>query len=172
MFLAVGAIAAGWVGIPPLFMEHGDKIGEFLAPALGHPEGHGSHAEEWFVMGASVFVAFGGLFIAYIMYLKKTDLPEKIASMFKPVHTLLYNKYWIDELYSKTIVQPVLKASDKIILALIDTAIIEGIVNGLPNLIGAFSRSLRKIQTGLLSNYGLVMAIGTLFIIGYMVFIK
>ena len=65
-----------------------------------------------------------------------------------------------------------LKASDKIILALIDTAIIEGIVNGLPNLIGAFSRSLRKIQTGLLSNYGLVMAIGTLFIIGYMVFIK
>ena len=34
IFLAVGAVAAGWVGIPPIFMEHGDKIGEFLAPVL------------------------------------------------------------------------------------------------------------------------------------------
>ncbi len=172
MFLAVGAIAAGWVGIPPVFMEHGDKIGEFLAPALGHPEGHGSHAEEFFVIGASIFVALAGWFIGYIMYIKKTDLPQKLGSALSPIHKLLYNKYWIDELYSKTIVQPVLKASDKIILAFIDTTIIEGIVNGLPNLIGAFSRSLRKIQTGLLSNYGLVMAIGALFIIGYMMFIK
>jgi NADH-quinone oxidoreductase subunit L len=172
MFLAVGAVAAGWVGIPPVIMEHGDKIGEFLAPVLGHPEGHGSHTEEWFVMGASVFVAFGGLFIAYIMYIKKTDLPQKLASALQPIHKLLYNKYWIDELYSKTIVQPVLKASDKIILAFMDTTIIEGIVNGVPNLIGAFSRSLRKIQTGFLSNYGLVMAIGALFIIVFVVFLK
>ena len=171
MFLAFGAIFAGYVGIPPLFVEHGDKIGEFLAPVLGHPEGHGTHAQEFFVMGASIFVALAGWFVAYTMYLKKTDLPQKIGSMFKPIHTLLFNKYYIDELYSKTIVQPMLKASDKIILAF-DTYIIEGIVNGLPNLIGAFSKRFRGIQTGFLANYGLVMAIGALFIIGYMIFVR
>jgi NADH-quinone oxidoreductase subunit L len=172
MFLAVGAIAAGWVGIPPVFWEHGDKIGEFLAPALGHSKGHGTHEEEYFVIGISIFVAVAGWVIGHIMYIKKTDLPQKLASALQPIHKLLYNKYWIDELYSKIIVQPVLKASDKIILAFMDTTIIEGIVNGVPGLIGAFSRSLRKIQTGLLSNYGLVMAIGALFIIGFFVFMK
>ena len=172
IFLAVGAVAAGWVGIPPIFMEHGDKIGEFLAPVLGHPKGHGTHAQEAFVMSASIVVAVVGLFIAFIMYIKKTDLPEKLGSAFQPVYKLLFNKYWIDELYSKTLVQPVIKASEKIILGIVDTKIIEGIVNGVPNLIGAFSRKFRGIQTGLLSNYALVMAVGTLFIVGVWIFLK
>jgi NADH-quinone oxidoreductase subunit L len=172
IFLAIGAVAAGWVGIPPLFMEHGDKIGEFLAPVLGHPEGHGTHAEEWFVMGISVLVGLVGIFIAYVMYIKNTELPQKLGAKFQPVYNLLYNKYWVDELYSKTIVQPVLKASDRIILGFCDAKIIEGIVNGVPGLIGAFSRTIRGIQTGLLSNYALVMAIGVLCIIGYMIFLR
>ncbi len=166
ILLAVGAVAAGWVGIPPLLMEHGDKIGEFLAPVLGHPAGEGSHSAEIIVMGLSVVISIAGIFIAYIMYIKKTELPEKAASKFKPVYNLFYNKYWVDELYSKTIVNPVLKASDKIILGFFDGKIIEGIVNGVPSLIGAFSQRLRKIQTGMLSNYALVMAIGALCIIG------
>jgi len=172
IFLAVGAVAAGWVGIPPIFMEHGDKIGEFLAPVLGHPKGHGTHAQEAFVMSASIAVAVVGLIIAFIMYIKKTDLPEKLGSAFQPVYKLLFNKYWIDELYSKTLVQPVLKVSEKIILGIVDTKIIEGIVNGVPNLIGAFSRKFRGIQTGLLSNYALVMVFGTLFIVGVWIFLK
>jgi NADH-quinone oxidoreductase subunit L len=171
MFLAFGAIFAGYVGIPPLFVEHGDKIGEFLAPVLGHPHGHGTHAEEFMVMGASVFVAVAGLFIAYVMYMKKTELPQKLGAMFQPVYKLLFNKYYIDELYSKTIVQPTLKASEKIILAF-DTYIIEGIVNGIPNLIGAFSRKLREVQTGMLSNYALAMALGAVCIVGIWIFLR
>jgi NADH-quinone oxidoreductase subunit L len=168
MFLAVGAVAAGWVGIPPIFMEHGDRIGEFLAPVLGHPEGHGTHAQEYFVLGVSIFVAVAGLFIAFIMYLKKTDLPEKLASMFRPVHNLLFNKYYIDELYSKTIIQPVMKGAEKVILGFFDKIIIEGIVNGVPALIGIFSQRIRGIQTGLISNYGVAMAIG----IGFFIFMR
>ncbi|RJQ22798.1 MAG: NADH-quinone oxidoreductase subunit L [Nitrospiraceae bacterium] len=170
MALAVGAVAAGWVGIPPLLMEHGDKIGEFLGPVLGHPHGEGTHAEELMVMGASIFVALAGWYLAYVMYVKKPYLPGELGSKFLPVYGLLYNKYWIDELYSKAFVQPVLKLSDKVILGFVDKGIIEGIVNGVPNLIGAFGSSLRKIQTGLLSNYGLVMAAGAIAIIGYMIF--
>ena len=171
MLLAVGAVAAGWVGIPPVFAEHGDKIGEFLAPVLGYPEGEGTHAQEYFVMGASILVAVAGWIIAYTMYIKRTELPQKLGAAFQPLYKLLFNKYYIDELYSKTIVQPTLKASEKIILGF-DTHIIEGVVNGAPNLIGAFSRKLRKIQTGLLSDYGLIMAIGALSIIGIWVFLK
>jgi NADH-quinone oxidoreductase subunit L len=123
------------------------------------------------VMGASVFVAVAGLFIAYVMYMKKTELPQKLGAMFQPVYKLLFNKYYIDELYSKTIVQPTLKASEKIILAF-DTYIIEGIVNGIPSLIGAFSRRLREIQTGMLSNYALAMALGVVCIVGIWIFLR
>ncbi|HEW81579.1 MAG TPA: NADH-quinone oxidoreductase subunit L, partial [Nitrospirae bacterium] len=171
MLLAVGAVAAGWVGIPPVFLEHGDKIGYFLAPVLGHPEGHGTHAQEYFVIASSIFVAIAGWVIAYIMYIKNPGLPEKLFSAFRPVHKVLFNKYYIDEFYDKTIVQPVLKASDKIILAF-DVNVIEGVVNGVPSLIGVFSKGLRKIQTGLLSNYAAVMAIGVLCVVGYMFFMR
>ena len=170
MFLAFGAVFAGYVGIPPIFLEHGDRIGEFLAPVLGHPEGHGTHAEEFFVMGASIAVVAAGWVLALVMYIKKTELPQKLGAMFQPIHKLLFNKYYIDELYSLTIVQPVLKFSKTIVYGFFDAIVIEGIVNGVPALIGAFSRRLRTIQTGLLSNYGLVMAVGVIFIIFFMVF--
>ena len=172
MFLAVGAVAAGWVGIPPLLMEHGDRIGEFLAPVLGHPHGEGTHAEEMMVMGMSIFVAVAGWFIAYQMYVRRTELPQKIGAKFQAIYQLLYNKYWVDELYSKIIVQPVLKASDKIILGFFDARIIEGAVNGLPQLVGAFSERLRKMQTGVFSFYGLIMVLGALAIIGVAFFLK
>ncbi|MEK6528936.1 MAG: NADH-quinone oxidoreductase subunit L [Nitrospirota bacterium] len=172
MFLAVGAVAAGWVGIPPLLMEHGDRIGEFLAPVLGHPHGEGTHAEEMMVMGMSIFVAVAGWFIAYQMYVKRTELPQKIGAKFQDIYQLLYNKYWVDELYSKTIVQPVLKASDKIILGFFDGRIIEGVVNGLPQLVGAFSERLRKMQTGVFSFYGLIMVLGALVIISAVFFLR
>ncbi|MEK7307629.1 MAG: proton-conducting transporter membrane subunit, partial [Nitrospirota bacterium] len=172
MFLAVGAVAAGWVGIPPLLMEHGDRIGEFLAPVLGHPHGEGTHAEEMMVMGMSIFVAVAGWFIAYQMYVKRTELPQKIGAKFQAIYQLLYNKYWVDELYSKTIVQPVLKASDKIILGFFDGRIIEGVVNGLPQLVGAFSERLRKMQTGVFSFYGLIMVLGALVIISAVFFLR
>jgi NADH-quinone oxidoreductase subunit L len=86
MFLAFGAVFAGYVGIPPLFLEHGDRIGEFLAPVLGHPEGHGTHAEEFFVMGASIAVVAAGWILALVMYIKKTELPQKLGAMFQPIH--------------------------------------------------------------------------------------
>lgn len=172
MFLAFGAVFAGYVGIPPVLIEHADIIGEFLGHVLGHPEGHGTHAQEWAVMGASITVAVLGWIIAHRMYIKNTELPQKLGAMFQPVHKLLFNKYYVDELYSKILVQPVLKGAEKIVLGFFDVIIIEGIVNGVPNLIGAFSRKFRQIQTGSLSNYALVMAIGAVCIVGIWIFLR
>ncbi|MBI4847680.1 MAG: NADH-quinone oxidoreductase subunit L [Nitrospirae bacterium] len=172
MFLAFGAIFAGYAGIPPLILEHGDKIGEFLGPVLGHPHGEGSHLEEIMVMMTSVLVAVGGWYGAYIMYVKKPDMPLEAVSKFTPLYNLLFNKYYVDEIYDKVFVKPTLKMSDKVVLGFFDVKIIEGIVNGVPNLVGAFSKKFREIQTGMLSNYGLVMALGALCIIGYVIFLK
>jgi NADH-quinone oxidoreductase subunit L len=164
MFLAVGAVAAGWVGIPPI-LGGGAHFAEFLKPVVGHPEFHGTHAEEWTVMGISTTIALIGIALAAFLYLRKSDLPERFSKAFKGLYTLLYNKYFIDELYDYTIVKPTMWIAKNILVAITDAKMIEGIVNGVPGSIGKFSQSLRKIQTGLVEHYGIFMAAGAVFII-------
>ncbi|MBM4146384.1 MAG: NADH-quinone oxidoreductase subunit L [Nitrospira sp.] len=164
MILAVGAVAAGWVGIPPI-LGGGAHFAEFLKPVVGHPEFHGTHAEEWAVMGLSTTIALCGIALAAFMYLRKSDLPEKISKQFSLIYKVLYHKYYIDELYNYTIVKPTYWIADKVLVAITDAKIIEGIVNGVPGAIGRFSQKLRKVQTGLAQHYGIFMAAGAFFII-------
>lgn len=167
--LAVGAVASGWVGIPPLLggmagMEHSDKFGEFLAPVVGHPGGHGTHAEEWMVMGLSVLVGISGIAFAAFMYMRKTDLPKRLGSAFAFPYRVLWNKYYVDELYSAIVVRPAFWVAKNFIVGFTDGKIIEGIVNGLPKSIEEIAGRLRKIQTGVVQHYAAAMALG-LFVI-------
>lgn len=170
VILATGAVAAGWVGIPPLIgeffgIEHSDKFGEFLAPVVGHPHGTGSHAEEMVVMAGSVIIALLGIGAAFYMYIKRTDLPRKLGEEFKFLHTVLWNKYYVDELYNFIIVKPAFWVANSVIVSVTDGKLIEGIVNGVPRSIGLFSEKLRKIQTGFVHHYATAMAIGILAIV-------
>jgi len=171
MLLAVGAVAAGWIGIPPI-LGGGAHFAEFLKPVVGHPEFHGTHAEEFGVMGLSTTLALIGLGLAAFLYLRKTDLPEKIAKQFSPIYKTLYHKYYVDELYNYTIVQPTLWIAKKILVAITDAKIIEGVVNGVPGSIGWFSGKLRKVQTGLAQHYGIFMAAGAVFIIALVLLLR
>lgn len=171
MFLAAGAVAAGWIGIPPI-LGGGAHFAEFLKPVVGHPEFHGTHAEEWAVMGLSTTIALIGIALAAFLYLRKTDLPDRIAKTFKGLYNILYHKYYIDELYNYTIIKPTMWIARNILVAITDAKIIEGIVNGVPGAIGRFSQSLRKIQTGLVEHYGIFMAAGAVFIIALVLLLR
>lgn len=171
MFLAVGAVAAGWIGIPPI-LGGGAHFAHFLEPVVGHPEFHGTHAEEWGVMALSTSLAFIGLAMAAFLYLRTTDLPDKIARQFSVLHKILYNKYYVDELYNHTIIRPTFWTAKKILVAITDAKIIEGIVNGVPGAIGLFSQILRKVQTGLAQHYGIMMAAGAVFIIALVLLLR
>jgi NADH-quinone oxidoreductase subunit L len=171
MFLAFGAIFAGWVGIPPI-LGGSNHFAHFLQPVVGHPEFHGTHAEEWAVMGLSTTIALFGIAVAAFMYLRKTDLPEKIAQQFSIIYNILYHKYYIDELYNYTIVQPTLWVAKNILVGITDAKIIEGVVNGVPGSVGWFSGKLRKIQTGLAQHYGIFMAAGAFFIIALVLWLR
>jgi NADH-quinone oxidoreductase subunit L len=173
VILAVGAVGSGWVGIPPLIgetigIEHSDKFGEFLAPVVGHPHaGEHTHAEEWGVMGLSVVLAVTGIIGAWYFYLKNTALPKMFREKFGFAYNVLWNKYYVDELYDYIIIKPTLWVARSVIVGVTDGKIIEGIVNGVPAAIGRFSESLRKIQTGLTQHYAMVMAFGLIAIVVY-----
>lgn len=164
VILGIGAVASGWVGIPPL-LGGGDQFGHFLEPVVGHPKGEGSHAEEMVIMGASVLIGLTGIALAAFFYLRKSDLAARVSEKFSFAYKVLFNKYYVDELYDYIIVRPVFWAAKSVIAGVTDGKIIEGIVNGLPSLIGAFSLKLRKVQTGIVHQYAAVMVIGLFVII-------
>jgi NADH-quinone oxidoreductase subunit L len=164
MLLCVGAVAAGWVGIPHL-LGGGAHFSEFLGPVLGNPEGHGTESLEWLMMGVSIVTGLAGIGVAYFMYVVRTDLPEKIAGQFSAAYRILFNKYYVDELYSYVIVRPSLWIASNVLVGVTDAKVIEAVVNGVPGAIGNFSRRLRKIQTGFLQHYATIMAMGALLIV-------
>ncbi|MEK6653003.1 MAG: NADH-quinone oxidoreductase subunit L [Nitrospirota bacterium] len=167
ILLCVGAIASGWVGIPHL-LGGGAHFTEFMKPVLGHPEGHGTHSEEWMVMAVSVIAGFSGIGLAYFMYLKRADIPVRLAARFSAVHKILLNKYYVDEFYSFLIVRPAIWIAKNILIGITDAKIIEAIVNGIPKAIGGFSQVIRKVQTGFLQHYATIMATGILIIVAIM----
>jgi NADH-quinone oxidoreductase subunit L len=167
MLLCVGAVASGWVGIPHL-LGGGAHFTDFLKPVLGNPEGHGTESQEWLLMAISVITGLAGIGFAYFMYVVRTDLPAKVAGQFRVIYRLLFNKYYIDEIYSFLIVRPTIWAAGNILIGVGDKRIIEAIVNGVPAAIGGVSRKLRRVQTGLLQNYAAIMATGALIIVALM----
>ncbi len=163
IILAIGAISAGWIGIPQA-LGGSNWIGHLLEPVLGHPHVTATHEEEYIVMGISVACAVGGILLSWILYSLKPEMPSRLANQFKFIYKTLWNKYYIDELYDFILVRPTKWIANNMLIVVIDGKIIEGIVNGLPNAIRGLGEKIRKIQSGHLQHYAISMALG-LFVI-------
>lgn len=172
VILAIGAIGAGWAGIPPLLLEQGNKFGAFLEPVIHNPEHLPDHVSEWIVMALSVIVAVVGTYMAYIFYVKKIELPQKLVSKYSDIYKLLWNKYWFDEIYDRLIVQPAFWLAKYIIYAFSDRVIIEGIVNGIGTLAVKTAKNLRQFQVGVVSFYALVIIFSMVAIISAVIFLS
>ena len=154
--LAVLAVVSGlWnvTGHFGAFMGHGETHG-FLA-GLFHPF---TQPLPWL----SLILAGLGILLAYAMYSKRSISPERIGSLFKPLYTLFYRKYWFDELYENIIVRAALLKGFFAGLETFDNRAVDGVVNGVANGAIAGGRAIRHTQTGQLQLYGLFIGIGIL----------
>ncbi|HYU18570.1 MAG TPA: NADH-quinone oxidoreductase subunit L [Chloroflexota bacterium] len=149
MLLALPSIAAGLWGAPQL----GNGFGHFL-------EGGRFHSSEMSVglAGLSTLLGAVGIGLAWAMYYRRSLSPETMAARFRPIYLTLYRKYWIDELYMWLI--------DKFVVAVsfginwFDQNVIDGIVNGLANAVGAIGNAIRQVQTGRIPAYALAVFLG------------
>ena len=157
--LAIGAVAAGWIGMPAV-LGGSNWIGHFFEPVAGHPPVTATHGEEWMVMGISVASGAAGMLLSWVLYVRNPALPAWLAGRMKGIHTVLLNKYYVDELYDFLIIRPITWAAKNVLSATTDNKIIEGIVNGVPRGIRTIGERLRKLQTGYVQHYGIGMAIG------------
>jgi NADH-quinone oxidoreductase subunit L len=185
--LALGAVFAGYVGVPAVFggsnrieqflepsftVETADAAGtaEHAAPAAGEAAaepGHGHVALEGRLMLVSTVVAFTGIGLAWLFFLKRRDLADAAASRFRGLHRLLLNKYYVDEVYDAAIVQPVRIVSEQVLWKGVDAAVIDGAVNGAGATVKGLSGRLRLLQTGSIRAYAASLMIGAVAILAY-----
>ena len=159
VILAVLSIFSGlWnvTGHFDAFMGHGETHGFF--EGLFHPF---TLSLPWI----SLILAGLGILLAYAMYSKSWISAERMGSMFKPLYTLFYRKYWFDELYENIIVRNALLRGLFSGFEQFDNKVVDGAVNGLADGAIASGRTIRYAQTGQLQLYGLFIGIGILAII-------
>lgn len=165
--LAILSVIGGFVGIPEVFSgEHGNQFHNWLAPIFKDADrklmhfGLHSHFEEILLMVISVIGATASILLARYIYLKKPEIAVRTASRFKGLYNLLWNKYYVDEIYDLLVVNPIVTVSRNVLWKIADNKIIDGTVNGAAKLIDIISATIRKIQTGVAQLYALVMVLG------------
>jgi NADH-quinone oxidoreductase subunit L len=133
--------------------------------AAGHAEHHISNTTKWTFGIISTIVALGGIFVAYLTYITGTISAAAVSRRFSGLYDFLYNRWYIDDFYDRTIVQP-FKNLATVLWRVVDVEIIDGAVNGVAGLVTGLSGRLRTLQTGLVANYALAIALGMVVIIG------
>jgi NADH-quinone oxidoreductase subunit L len=118
-------------------------------------------AGETTLMVVSVAAGGLGILIAWYMYVVNTALPEKITASIGGLYTLVYNKYFVDEIYDATVVRPLIEGSTTVLWHAVDQGVIDGAVNG----VGLESRRiggvLKLIQSGNIRSYATWVVLGS-----------
>lgn len=169
MVLAGLSIIGGFIGIPEVFSgAHGNLFHGWLEPIFAQANtklaSHGSHshATELILMAVSVALAASAIYFAFTIYTKKQEIAAQTSSRFKGLYNLLLNKYFVDEVYDATVINPLVKFSDKFLWKIADVKMIDGMVNGTASFFLRTSDFIRRMQTGVTQMYALVMMLGIL----------
>jgi len=160
LVLAVLSIVTGYIGIP-----------EFLQHAFPGSEGAGHHGPA--ATGIMIVATLAGLIgigVAYLFYVKSPDIPDRLMNQWSTLYRLSLNKWYVDEAYNKTIVNPTFTIADQM-WKKVDVAIIDNAVNGVARGFAWWGWVARFIQTGETQNYALGMTVGAVIILtGYVLF--
>ena len=156
VILAALSVCGGWIGI--------ERFGSFLAPVVGpvlDPANQpGGKSLDLGLSVVAVAIALIGWYIARLFYGAKNDRPAKLAASVPGVYTLLSHKYWIDELYTNTIVKPLTLASRYILGWIGEGLLVRGsawLLAGIATLLGEL---VRRWQSGNLRSYSGWLAAG------------
>jgi NADH-quinone oxidoreductase subunit L len=189
--LAVGSIVAGYINIPHAFGGH-LALGTWLEPAFqatncGAPvttgelaglaieacepaesAAEGDHTGlELSLMAVSSLIAFAGIGLATFLWLKNRHIPDRLATQYAGIYRLLLNKYYVDEVYDATIVQPIKVVSTEGLWRGLDVKVVDGAVNGAGYLVSGVSIVLRLLQNGSVKTYAMSTFVGAVAILAY-----
>jgi NADH-quinone oxidoreductase subunit L len=154
--LAVLSVVGGFINIP-----------RFLEPLFPLQEGEPARWLEYVAMAAGL----GGIALAYLFYVVSPGLPESLANSFKGLHNLIYNKYFVDEFYDATVVEPMVDGSRQLLWRVADVRLIDGAANGIGSTARGIGGILRRAQSGYIRSYAAWVLAGSILAIAYIGFV-
>jgi NADH-quinone oxidoreductase subunit L len=175
--LAVLSAIGGFIQVP--LIPGAQWLDRFLEPVFADVAriagGAASHAPheggtallEVALMVISLGVALSGIFLAHRFYVVDPGAPARLVERMKGVYRVLFQKYWVDEIYDRKIVQPIVRASVRL-WQRIDAAVIDGAVNGIAREIERAAGMLRLAQTGYVQVYAMILTLGLVVVFGYL----
>jgi len=174
--LAILSVIGGWFGIPTALGGH-NEIEHFLDPVFSYPAvaelanstAPVSHALELTLAGVSLATAAFGILVAWFLYIKNPGSSTALANRFKPLYTLVENKFYIDELYDALLVKPLLIGTN-LVLAGFDFLIVGGIPQGTAAGVRGLGSLTRRMQSGNIRSYAGWLALGAAAVVAIMIF--
>ena len=171
VILAILSVIGGYVGVPEFIMHGAHSLKEFLAPVFEGSnkilEAHEvSPATEWMLTGISTALIVITIVFAWNKFSKKPDTEEPAG-----FGKVLADKWYVDELYEKIIVNPL----DKLAMFfknVFEKHVVDGIVNGVGKAVNYSSRQLRLIQSGQVGSYVLLMVLGMVLFFVFQFFLR
>ncbi len=158
------------------FLNLGDRFMRFLAPvfqpaaagtvALG-PE---TPAAGWLKI-VPIVAAIGGLCFAWWFYQWKPELARRSAQALPRLYALVFNKYWVDELYQRAIIAPLTWISRRLLWRDVDQTLIDGSVNGVGRLAQAAGDRIRRQQSGYIRSYASWVGAGAVVVLLYVLWL-
>ncbi len=189
--LALGSILAGYVNIPHALGGHA-AFNTWLTPVFNvtncgqtvttgalagiaieectpvEEREPGEHAgTEIALMIVSSLLALGGIGLATFLWLRNRQIPARLAAQYPGLHRLLLNKYYVDEVYDATIVQPIKVVSTEGLWRGFDVKVVDGAVNGAGYFVSGVSIVLRLLQNGSVKTYAASMFAGAVAVLAY-----
>jgi NADH-quinone oxidoreductase subunit L len=192
MILAVLSFVGGWVGVPGS-MGGDNHFDKFLAPVFhsttpavnaGHeqpgevsppekrtegPEPKTEVRTELTFTGISVMAGLLGLFLAWLLYYRRPQLPQRIANALGGFYSAVVNKYYVDEFYAALLVKPLVDGSSRILWRGIDQGVIDRAIDDSADGAHDVSDAVRQMQSGSIRSYAGWVALGAAIVIAYMI---
>jgi NADH-quinone oxidoreductase subunit L len=170
--LAVASLLGGFLGLPGELGAIQKFLEPVFAPAnaiLGIEE-HALSTTDYVLMVVSLLVAMAGIAFAWVLYVRRPELPRVFGERLQPAYKVVYNKFYIDEFYDATVVRLAVDGS-RWLWRNFDERIIDGAVHGTAWLWQGAGRAARPIQTGRVQNYLLAIFIGVFVIVTAVIFL-
>jgi NADH-quinone oxidoreductase subunit L len=179
ILLAIPSVVIGFMTIQPMLFGEFFKDAIFidaekhagmktLAEAFHGPVAMALHS----VSTAPFWLALAGVVVAWYMYLINPAVPAAIGRALRPLVVLLENKYYMDWI-NENILARGARALGNGLWKVGDRTLIDGwLVNGSWKLVGMVSNWTRKLQTGYLYHYALVMILGIFLLMTYFVWLN
>jgi len=133
------------------------RIPEFLGSVFPPRE----VPEDGVLMAISTLAGVAGIAIAWLMYVAKPGMADAFAGGVKGLYTLVYNKYFVDEIYDAAVVGPLVNGSREVLSKGVDAGMIDGAANGVGARAQDIGGILRRLQSGDIRSYATWVLLGS-----------